>query len=132
MCLWFPSGEASLKEDTLYLIKTFHSVFPDMSVWRSPHGYGIYLIGKMKPSDIDINKIEKAFTNRRFLEDITELDTTCDTAQKLLGLKINMPPDMMQNILQNASLITDDYPFTEFPLWRYVKMKYFQPQQNQK
>jgi spermidine synthase len=132
MCLWFPSGEAALQEDTQYLIKTFHSVFPDMSIWLSPHGWGIYLIGKMKPSDIDVNKIEKAFTDRKFLEDVTEIDRTCDTAQKLLAMKANIPPDAMKNILQNASLITDDYPFTEFPLWRYVKMRYFQTQQKQR
>lgn len=132
MCLWFPAREALLKEDTYYLIKTFHSVFPDMSIWVSPHNWGIYLMGKMKPSNIDVNKIEKAFTNSKFLEDVTELDRMCDTPQKLLGMKADIPPDTMKNILQNASLITDDYPFTEFPLWRYVKMRYLQSKQNQK
>ena len=120
MCLWFPSGEALLKEDTHSLIKTFHSVFPEMSIWLSPHGWGIYLIGKMRPGDIDVNKIEKAFTNSKFLEDVTELDGICDTPQKLLAMRANIPPNAMEEILKNASLITDDYPFTEFPLWRYL------------
>jgi hypothetical protein len=132
MCLWFPAGDAVLEEDTYYLIKTFHSVFPDMSIWTSPHHLGIYLMGKMKPGNIDVNRIEKAFTNSKFLEDVTELDRMCDTPQKLLGMKTDIPPDTMKNILQNASLITDDYPFTEFPLWRYVKMRYLQSKQNQK
>ena len=132
LCLWFPTGLVALKEDTYYLIKTFYSVFPDMSIWESPRGYGIYLMGRMKDSDIDKNKIEKAFTNSKFLEDITEFDGICDTPQKLLGMKVNMPPEMMKDILQNASLITDDYPFTEFPLWRYVKKWYLQSRQNQK
>jgi hypothetical protein len=92
----------------------------------------MYLIGRVKPRDINIPKIKQAFTNQKFLEDITEVDGTCDTAQKLLGLRIYLETHQIEDIMQTASLITDDYPFTEFPLWRYLKKKYFQPQDNQK
>ena len=129
MCLWFPSGEALTVDDSMYLIKTFHSVFPDMSIWLSPHGFGIYLIGRTRPGEIDVAKIEKAFTDKDFLKDVTEIDTICDTPQKLLAMKAEIPPDQMQKILQNASLITDDYPFTEFPLWRYLKSRRARAQQ---
>ena len=132
MCLWFPRGSNALSQDGDYLIKTFYSVFPDVSLWIGPRQWGIYLIGKIKPRDIDINKIEKAFTNPKFLQDITEVDRTCDTAKKLLGLQICTEPYQTEYITQNVSLITDDYPFTEFPLWRYLKKKYLQPQDNQK
>ena len=127
MCLWFPRGKATLKEDRDGLVKTFYSVFPDVSLWIGPWHWGVYLIGKIKPSDIDINKIEKAFTNPKILADLTEIDRSCDTAQKLLGLRIHLEPQQMEHIMQTASLITDDYPFTEFPLWRYLKKKYLSP-----
>ena len=127
MCLWFPLGPTTLNEDRDYLIKTFYSVFPDVSLWIGPRHWGLYLIGRVSPRDIDIPKIEKAFTAPKFLADITEVDRTCDTAQKLLGLRIYLEPRQMEDIMQNASLITDDYPFTEFPLWRYLKNKYLSP-----
>jgi spermidine synthase len=127
MCLWIPLEASTLKEDGDYLIKTFHSVFPDMSVWRGPRNWGLYLIGRVGPRDIDIPKIEKAFTDKKFFDDITEVDNTCDSAQKLLDLQIPLTDSQLEQITQNASLITDDYPFTEFPLWRYLKHRYLQP-----
>ena len=131
MCLWFPLQPTTLGQDRDGLIKTFHSVFPDMSIWAGPYQWGLYLIGRISPRDIDIPKIEKAFTDRKFLDDITETDNACDTAQKLLALQIPLTTSKVGKIIQNASLITDDYPFTEFPLWRYIKQKYFEPRNDQ-
>lgn len=131
MCLWLPLDETMPDEDGYSLIKTFYSVFPSVSIWRGPRQWGMYLIGKMKPLDIDINKIKKAFTNQKLLNDIVEVDRTCDTAQKLLELQVRLQPHEIENILQNAPIITDDYPFTEFPMWRYLKKKYLKPSKSQ-
>jgi spermidine synthase len=132
MCLWFPGGRTKHVEDRDYLIKTFYSVFPDVSLWAGPRRWGMYLIGRVKPRSINIPEIKKAFTNPKILADLTEIDRSCDTTEKLLRLRIYLEPRQMEHIMQTASLITDDYPFTEFPLWRYLKKKYFQPQDNQK
>ncbi|MFA5252185.1 MAG: fused MFS/spermidine synthase [Phycisphaerae bacterium] len=127
MCVWFPLDATTLREDRDCLIKTFHSVFSDVSIWAGPQQWGLYLIGKVKTTDMDRNKIEKAFTDPKFLADITEVDNSCDTAQKLLAMQIHMKPELTEYIMQNASIITDDYPFTEFPLWRWLKNRYFPP-----
>jgi spermidine synthase len=132
MCLWFPLDGTTLDEDRDYLIKTFYSVFSEVSIWTGPRHWGLYLIGKSKPAEIDINKIEKAFTDPLFLADLTEVDNSCDTAQKLLALRIPMERRQIEHIVQNASLITDDYPFTEFPLWRWLKNRYFPPPSKQR
>jgi spermidine synthase len=132
MCLWFPLDPTTLNADRDCLVKTFYSVFPNASMWVGPRHWGLYLIGRVNPGDINIPKIEKAFTDPKFLADITEVDNTCDTAQKLLDLQFPLKPHDVEQLTKNASLITDDYPFTEFPLWRYLKSTYFQPQKIQK
>jgi hypothetical protein len=119
----------TLKEDRDYLIKTFCSVFSDVSLWRGPRSWGLYLIGSSKPVKMDREKIEKAFSDPQFIADLTEVDASCDTAQKLLALQIPMTHSQIEQMVQNASLITDDYPFTEFPLWRWLGNKYFPPRQ---
>ena len=128
MCLWFPVDRDMFNEECDYLIKTFCSVFSDVSLWKGPRSWGLYLIGKNTQINIDMKKIEKAFSDPRFVADLTEVDTVCSTPQKLVALHIPMERSQIEQKVQNASLITDDYPFTEFPLWRWLKNKYFSPQ----
>ena len=130
MCLWLPITADTPDEDCNYLVNTFYSVFPTASVWRGPRHRGMYLIGGAQPHIMDSNKVENAFKNRRFLADITEIDKTCDTAQKLLALQVNIPSQEIEKQIKSGFIIVDDYPFTEFPLWRYVKMRYLQGAQN--
>jgi spermidine synthase len=127
MCLWFPMDSTIFKEDFNALIKTFCSVFPDVSLWQGPRQWGLYLIGRNKSVEVDVKKIERAFTNPEFLADITEFDNTCDTTQKFLAMRIPVETEQIKQQVQDASVITDDYPLTEFPLWRWLKKEYFQP-----
>jgi spermidine synthase len=125
MCLWFPLNFQIMKEDRDYLIKTFRTVFPEVSLWQGPRKWGIYLLGSRKPLQIDLEKVNKTFSNHMFIADMTEIDNSCDTPEKLLAMYIPMNSDEIKYVVQDASLITDDYPFTEFPLWRWLKYKYF-------
>lgn len=129
MCLWFPLSSDTLNEDRDYLIKTFLTAFPEVSLWKGPSKWGIYLIGSRKPIQIDPEKFKKAFANPQFLADMTEIDNSCDTPEKLLAIYVPMSRQQMAVAARDAAIITDDYPFTEFPLWRWLKHKYFAPGQ---
>jgi spermidine synthase len=125
MCLWFPLGAGDCggsADDFIYMVSTFRSVFPDMTVWRGPHGWGFFFIGTMRPKEIKKEDVKRFFSNPKLIKDITEYDNSCATAEQLLGLLIinKKNLDMFTN---EAALITDNYPYTEFPLWRRLLRK---------
>jgi spermidine synthase len=117
MCLWFPGGS---RQDNLSICKTFYSVFSNMTVWNGPRHWGFYLFGTPAPTNVDGSKIEQAFTNPRLIEDLSEYDSVCVTSSQLLNLFTLRDGDNMDSITKTASIITDNYPYTEFPLWRYL------------
>jgi hypothetical protein len=54
------------------------------------------------------------------VKDLSEYDNVCVTSEQLLNLFALRDGNDMDNITKNGSIITDNYPYTEFPLWRYL------------
>jgi spermidine synthase len=117
MCLWFLG---SSQQDNLYICKTFYSVFKNMTLWEGPHKWGFYLLGTSAPTNVDQSKIEHAFTNPRLVNDLSEIDNVCITSEQLLSRFIMRDGKGLDDLTKTASIITDNYPYTEFPLWRYL------------
>ena len=117
MCLWFPGGS---QQDNRAIFKTFYSVFENTTIWRGPHDWGFYLLGTIAPTNLDKSKIEQAFTNPRLVEDLSEYDDVCVTSEQLTHLLMFRDGENLKNLTRTASIITDNYPYTEFPLWRYL------------
>jgi spermidine synthase len=117
MCLWF-LGSSS--QDNLYICKTFYSVFQNMTLWKGPHDWGFYLLGTPAPTNIDKSKIERAFTNPLLVKDLSEFDNVCITSEQLLDRFLLRDGKRLDDLMKTASIITDNYPYTEFPLWRYL------------
>jgi spermidine synthase len=116
MCLWFPGGT---RDDNLFVLKTFHSVFPNTSVWRGTRNIGFFIIGTIKETNIDKPKIESALSDPKFFTDLNEYDNSCVTGSQLLNLLI-LQKDDIHRLTKNALIITDNFPYTEFPLWRNI------------
>jgi spermidine synthase len=113
-CLWVP--EAHYNEVRM-VMKTFQSVFPHTSVWKGPVSDGLYLIGTQKSVQIPHDRFHRAFENKKFLEDIIELDKSVYSADVLENLLILNETELAE-YLQDVPIITDNYPYTEFFLWR--------------
>jgi spermidine synthase len=114
MCLWFPGGT---KDENMSIMKTFYSVFPNMTVWRGPNNRGFYIIGAHKEINIDRSKIKKAFNNRKLLKDLSEYNDSCMSSSQLLNL-LKWEKEEIKDITKDALIITDNFPYMEFPLWR--------------
>jgi spermidine synthase len=117
MCLWFLG---SSQEDNLYICKTFYSVFKNTTIWRGPHDWGFYLFGTSAPTNVDRSRIEQAFTNPRLVKDLSEIDKVCVTSEQLINRFLMRDGKALDDLTKNASIITDNDPYTEFPLWRYL------------
>jgi len=121
MCLWFPFGAVDIggsEEDVLYIMKTFHEVFPNMTVWVGPNQWGLYLVGTKRPTDkIDKNRIKAGFNDPRFLNDIVEYKDASPDGSFYLGL-LRFKDEQVSGLVKAGLVITDNNPYTEFPLWR--------------
>lgn len=119
MCMWFPGG---LGEDIFSFIKTFGRVFPNTTVWAGPHGWGVYLIGTLRyvPSQEMRKNIDDAFNHADIVNDLIEYDKSCASADQLLSLlKFDNLDVQAISEKPEIDLITDNFPLTEFFLWRH-------------
>ena len=118
MCLWWPGGT---EDETKNIFKTFQSVYPHTSIWGGVNGWGMYILGTLEPltrEEAD-RRIDKLFENPRVGKDLSELDKVCATAQQMKDLYLWNEKGTAE-ITKDAQLITDDRPYTEFPLWRIL------------
>lgn len=117
-CLWFPGGT---EQEVKSLVRTFHDAFPEGAVWSGPHRWGYYLVGTLRPLDLARfrERAKRTYADSALVRDLTEFDRPVDTAEKLEALLI-WRSEELDALTRGAPLITDDYPFTEFPLWRYL------------
>ena len=59
------------------------------------------------------------FANPKVVEDLGEYDTTCLSPDQLYR-SLLWYEDEVEIGARDGILITDDFPLTEFPLWRYL------------
>jgi predicted membrane-bound spermidine synthase len=114
VCLWIPPGPVS---ELKMIIRTFTMEFPYVSAWAGPTYPGFYLIGTLRPvTDVDA-RVRRGFADPRTVADLTEWDASCATPQKVLALRICDRATLL-DFTSDRPVITDDHPYTEFPIWR--------------
>ena len=118
MCLWFPGGS---RDDDLAILRTFSEVFPETSVWKGPRGWGAYLIGTIRamPWAEFRRNAEQAFAQPAIVRDLSEYNSACSSVDKLYALQ-KFDANQVKAYRSGGVLITDDFPFTEFFLWRVL------------
>jgi spermidine synthase len=119
-CLWLPPGPES---EVVRILRTFTNVFPNGSIWGALEYPGFYLIGGRQP--IRPTPTERADIARK-LSQIDELAEWSDTYhdEKLLESLFVMDAEALAHLLRDVPIVTDDRPYTEFPVWRLM----FSPQ----
>ena len=117
-CLWFPGGT---EEEVKSLLRTFVTVYPEGTIWSGPNNWGWFLVGSMRPFDRERFRASLAATyaDSVLVRDLLEYDSAVATADRVDSLLMWSAAEVRE-LTAGARLITDDYPFTEFPLWRYV------------
>jgi spermidine synthase len=118
-CLWFPGGT---KQEVHSLLKTFNTVFPEAAVFSGTFGWGYFLIGANSKIDWDhFNKqLALGYEVPVTLKDLHEWDLSAGDTAAVHKMLMWRNSEIMQ-AAKTGVLITDNYPFTEFPLWRYLK-----------
>ena len=118
MCLWIPPAAST---EVLMIMKTFQTVFPTTYVWRglSTPVAGFFLTGLKEGKELDVSRFRLVQEDRRVAADLGEWLPMKPTAQWMRSLLI-LNPDGLSEFVAEAAVITDDHPYTEFPLWRSI------------
>jgi len=116
LCLWVPPEKF---HEVRIIMATFKSVFPEGTVWGGTTTPGIYLIGSDEPLNIDPELFIKANNNKKLIEDLTEWGDIITKPEYLMNLYI-LDPEEFSTFVGLSPIITDNNPYTEFPLWRPI------------
>jgi spermidine synthase len=117
-CLWFPGGT---EEEVKSLLGTFVDAFPHTTVWSGPNNWGWYLLGSIRPFDWDRfrDNLARTYADSSLHADLVEFDDAIAEPDIVTSLFM-WDGDSVRMVAGAAPRITDNYPFTEFPLWRYA------------
>jgi len=117
MAHWIPFPVAlagvSDRYTLIMLLATFKEVYPFSYVLPALNGFGVHVLGSAKPIDISKERLNTRLAEPSVALDIAEWDNIpLDYFEKMTLLEL---PDF------NGSVVTDDRPFLEFNLLRYLK-----------
>jgi spermidine synthase len=121
MWLWVPSCRES---EFKMLVKTFINVFPHTTVWSGVYRFGIYLLGSNQEMQIDLPSLARRIQNPLIQKDL----------KQSIKHPINIDDQFILNLflfdkktawdfVKDASILTDDHPYTEYPLLTWWKDK---------
>ncbi len=121
VCLWVPNGYFS---EIKLILNTFIQSYPYTYFWSGPKNWGIYCIGRKTPilkpeisENLSLNEInndlnkyskEERFSYNRFFNDYFMFDG--HLAKQFFEMS-------------ELEIIEDNYPYTEFPINRYIRNK---------
>lgn len=102
------------------LMSTFRSVFPEGTVWSGRGIKGYFLMGA-KRGAIRVNpeRFRRFYEDPVLRADMLEWDDLVGSAESLLGLYV-ADANRLASISEGYPIITDNYPWVEFPLFRYI------------
>lgn len=121
MWLWIPSCRES---EFKMLVKTFISVFPHTTVWSGVYKFGIYLIGSNQKISIELPSLARRIQNPLIQKDMKQLikhQIKIDD-QFILSLFL-FDEETAWDFVKDATILTDDHPYTEYPLLTWWKDK---------
>ena len=120
MMQWLPyGGPASDFNDH---IRTFASVFPEVTLVKGAGGYGVYMLGSSRPIAFDPARIREILARPGVLTDISSAydspATTVDGWIRVIDRQTWVSGDAARAVAGPGPLITDDRPRTEYFLLR--------------
>ena len=119
MCLWIPPAGFS---EVRMIMKTYQDVFPGTWVYGGLRYGGFYMIGSSVPPDTSIARFRDVLGSVSVKADLNEWEPQPLTPEAITGLYL-MGPEALRIFTGSAPVITDNNPYTEFPLWRSISDK---------
>jgi spermidine synthase len=120
MMQWTPHGGTA--DEFKAHLRTFHSVFPHVTIANGPGHWGYYLLGSDEPIVFTDAAIREVLGRPGILADISSAydspDTTIDGWVRRIGSLLWISDDQVTAYTGDGPLITDDRPLPEYFLLR--------------
>jgi len=117
MMNWVP--EICTPQQRCLMMNTFRAVFPHATVWQSPDGHGLYMLGTQRP-------LREVWDTRRVLAQLSRPEVVANMARYREPGKRVTPQMVLDSFLLDEralarycagmAVMTDDRPYVEFPL----------------
>jgi spermidine synthase len=114
VCLWLPPSPPGELE---MIMKTFVNVFPGASLWGGLSAPGFFLTGGHRSFAFRPDQVMDLARRLAAIPDVSEWNERFKDPAYLREMYL-MGPDLLKKTLAGVRQITDDRPYTEFPLWR--------------
>ncbi|HQR41316.1 MAG TPA: fused MFS/spermidine synthase, partial [Gemmatales bacterium] len=114
LCMWLPPAP---EPEMLMIMRSYHEVFPEGSLWGALEFQGFYLIGGHKPVQPTQAQLQELYTKLSSLEDLGEWTKSYRDPVKLQQLYL-LGGSSFGRLVKDVPAVTDDKPYTEFPIWR--------------
>ena len=101
------------------IMRTFLEVFPEASLWGAVEYPGFFLIGGHRSFAQTPAELQKVTEWLRHVEDLGTSNQGYRNLSVLSRLYL-LDAEGLARLVGDAPVVTDDQPYTEFPLWRWV------------
>lgn len=116
-CMWVPPGpEAEMK----MILKSFTEVFPGGTLWGGVELPGFYAIGGLQALDMTPARVGEVVERLSHVPELGEWGGFYHDPAHLKQLFL-LNADGLLRLVADSPAITDDKPYTEFPLWRQIR-----------
>ncbi|MEW6263882.1 MAG: fused MFS/spermidine synthase [Thermodesulfobacteriota bacterium] len=114
VCLWLPPAPAS----ELYMImRTFANEFPGACLWGGLNVPGLFLVGGRREPAFREQDLDGLAEKLASIRDLSEWDPSWGRPKVIKDLYL-AGPEELRTLTAPYRQVTDDRPYTEFPLWR--------------
>jgi spermidine synthase len=115
-CVWLPPASET---DAMMIMKSYLEVFPHATVWGGLTFPGFYLIAGREPLTITPARVAELAENLSRIPELGEWEPTYQDPENVKKMYLTDAAGLTQ-LLADVPAVTDDRPYTEFPLWRQI------------
>lgn len=121
MWLWIPSCRES---EFKMLVKTFISAFPHTTIWSGVYKFGIYLLGSNQKISVNLPSLAQRIQNPLIQKDLKQsMKHQIKIDEQFILDLFLFDEETAWNFVKDATILTDDHPYTEYPLLTWWKDK---------
>lgn len=114
--MWLPPAPLS---ESLMIMKSFVNAVPGATLWGGLGFSGFYLIGGHRPFDQTDESLTDLADRLSKIKDLSEWDAIYGDPKMLQKVYL-LGSKEFEKMVEHAQAVTDDHPYTEFPIWRGV------------
>jgi hypothetical protein len=101
------------------IMRSFHDAFPDGSLWGGLDYDGFYLVGGHRPYKQTPAQLDALADQLSRIEELGEWGRTYRDRNKVRTMYLTDGTGLGR-LVQSTKAVTDDRPYTEFPIWRQL------------